>query len=64
MSFVIQLLYMLLELLLHFFMGCLSVIPLAIFFELNFAFYFALIFAGPIVDPFTFRALKFYEKIL
>ncbi len=38
--------------------------PTAPFFELNFALHLFLIFAGPIVDPFAFRARQFDKSIL
>jgi hypothetical protein len=38
--------------------------PFAIFFELDLAFYFTLVLAGPVIDPFAFRAGEFYESIL
>jgi len=33
--------------------------PFAKFFQLNLALYFALVFAGPVIDAFTNSALKF-----
>jgi hypothetical protein len=38
--------------------------PLAEFIKLNFAFYFSLVLARPVIDPFAFRAGEFYESIL
>jgi len=38
--------------------------PFAEFFQLNFALYFALVFAWPVIDALTGGAGEFYEAIL
>jgi hypothetical protein len=38
-------------------------IPFAPFGKQNFAFYFALIFAGIVIKPFALRALQLYEFV-
>lgn len=35
--------------------------PLAVFLELNFSFYFPLIFPRPVIETFAYGALQFYE---
>ncbi len=45
-------------------MGGLFAAPGTVLFELDFALYFALIFAAPVVDAFAGLAGKFYESVL